>query len=109
MPGRYLPWGLGGLEYGSLWRALPDTVSHTFLPYICAGLGASADRRALIKPDALGWPALLDCRMRMTFFFIGTSGVDTGIGEHRPYYIHYRPYKPLKAPAFCIAIYRCIE
>lgn len=25
--------GPGGLEDGSLWRACPDTVSHTFLPY----------------------------------------------------------------------------
>ena len=44
----------------------PATVSHTFLPYTCAGLGASADRRALIKPARSGRAVLLTVGSWMT-------------------------------------------
>ena len=46
----------------------PDTVSHTLFPLIRDFRSGSAARRSLIDPDVLGWPALLDCRMRLTAF-----------------------------------------
>lgn len=46
----------------------PDTVSHTLFPLFRDFCSGSAARRSLIDPDVLGWPALWDCRMRLTAF-----------------------------------------
>ena len=68
-PGVISPWGWGIILDGSEWPDCPDTFSHTILLLSYAGLAAFADRWAFFKPDALGWTALLDCRMRMTSFY----------------------------------------
>ena len=48
----------------------PDRISlyDTLFPLIRDFRSGSAARRSLIDPDVLGWPALLDCRMRLTAF-----------------------------------------
>ena len=87
------PGGWGDKTDGSLWRALPDTVSHTFSPYIVPSWTPWRPGGHSLSPAALGWPALLDCRMRMTAYYIGTNIDDVELRNHRPE-CAYRPYRP---------------
>lgn len=45
---------------------MPDTVSHTFFPYNVPSWTPVRPGGHSVGPAALGWPAVLDCRMRMT-------------------------------------------
>ena len=62
------PGGWGDKPDGSLWTACPATVSHTFFPLYVPSWTPWRPGGHSLSPAALGWPALLDCRMRMTAF-----------------------------------------
>ena len=62
------PGGRGDGPDGCLWRACPDTVSHTAFPLIVPAWPPLRTGGHSYNPDVLGWPALLDCRIRLTAF-----------------------------------------
>ena len=78
-----LPSCWGDKPDGSLWRALPDTVSHTFFPYNVPSVLLLQDGGHSLNPDVLGWPALLDCRIRLTASLQPPHLDAAGGGQHR--------------------------
>ena len=92
--------GRGDGPDGSLWRACPGTVSHTAFPLIRDFRSGSAARRSLINPDVLGWPAVLDCRIRLTAFLpshrtdaAGRSECSTTEPRHHRHELHYPKFR----------------
>ena len=68
---------------GSLWTAPPATVSHTSFPlYVPSVLLLQGGGHSL-NPDVLGWPALLDCRIRLTASLRPPHRTDAGTGLRR--------------------------
>ena len=84
LPGDYLPWGLGGQTDGSLWTAPPATVSHTSFPLIVPDGPLRRSVGHSLSPDVLGWPALLDCRIRLTASLQPPHIDAAGTGCHWP-------------------------
>ena len=82
------PGGWGDKPDGSLWTAPPATVSHTSFPlYVPSVLLLQGGGHSL-APDVLGWPAVLDCRIRLTASPQPSHRTDAGTGHriHAPSY-----------------------
>ena len=87
LPGDFLPWGDKRMWVcGRLVR--PQSPIPLFLLYVPSWTPRRPGGHSL-NPAALGWPALLDCRMRMTASSIGPKSTAAGTGHHRPTWLYW--------------------